>query len=69
MPGCGWASGAAIRGAIWRITCSPRFEPDERAELEAFIARAADAAEMFTVEGIEKVMNEYNPDATAPEVD
>jgi PTH1 family peptidyl-tRNA hydrolase len=46
-----------------------RFEPDERAELEAFIARAADAAEMFTVEGIEKVMNEYNPDATAPEVD
>jgi peptidyl-tRNA hydrolase, PTH1 family len=46
-----------------------RFEPGERAELEAFIARAADAAEMFTVEGIEKVMNEYNPDATAPEVD
>jgi peptidyl-tRNA hydrolase, PTH1 family len=46
-----------------------RFEPGERAELEAFIARAADAVEMFTVEGIEKVMNEYNPDATAPEVD
>jgi peptidyl-tRNA hydrolase, PTH1 family len=46
-----------------------RFEPDERAELEAFIARAADAAEMFAVEGIEKVMNQYNPDATAPEVD
>ena len=46
-----------------------RFEPGERAELEAFIARAADAAEMFTVEGIEKVMNEYNPDATAPEID
>ena len=46
-----------------------RFEPGERAELEAFIARAADTAEMFTVEGIEKVMNEYNPDATAPEVD
>jgi PTH1 family peptidyl-tRNA hydrolase len=46
-----------------------RFEPDERAELGAFIARAADAAEMFTVEGIEKVMNQYNPDATAPEVD
>ena len=22
LPGCGWASGAAIRGAIWRITCS-----------------------------------------------
>jgi PTH1 family peptidyl-tRNA hydrolase len=46
-----------------------RFEPGERAELEAFIARAADAAEMFAVEGIEKVMNQYNPDATAPEVD
>jgi peptidyl-tRNA hydrolase, PTH1 family len=46
-----------------------RFEPDERAELEAFIARAADAAEMFAVEGIEKVMNQYNPDATASEVD
>ena len=39
-----------------------RFEPDERAELEAFIARAADAAEMFAVEGIEKVMNTYNAD-------
>jgi PTH1 family peptidyl-tRNA hydrolase len=46
-----------------------RFEPGERAELEAFIARAADAAEMFTVEGIEKVMNQYNPETTAPEVD
>ena len=46
-----------------------RFEPDERAELEAFIARAADAAELFAAEGIEKVMNQYNPDATAPEVD
>jgi PTH1 family peptidyl-tRNA hydrolase len=46
-----------------------RFEPGERAELEAFIARAADAAEMFAVEGIEMVMNQYNPDATAPEVD
>jgi len=46
-----------------------RFEPGERAELEAFIARAADAAEMFAVEGIEKVMNQYNPEATTPEVD
>ena len=65
LPGCGWGSGAAMRGGISRITCSRRFEPDERAELEAFIARAADAAEMFAAEGIEKVMNEYNPDATA----
>jgi PTH1 family peptidyl-tRNA hydrolase len=46
-----------------------RFESGERADLEAFIARAADAAEMFTVEGIEKVMNQYNPDTTEPEVD
>ena len=45
------------------------FEPDERAELEGFIARAADAAEMFAVEGIEQLMNTYNPDATSPEID
>ena len=43
------------------------FEPGERAELETFIARAADAAEMFAVDGIDKVMNVYNPEATAPE--
>jgi PTH1 family peptidyl-tRNA hydrolase len=43
------------------------FEPDERAGLDAFIARAADAAEMFAVEGILAVMNRYNPDDTAPE--
>jgi PTH1 family peptidyl-tRNA hydrolase len=46
-----------------------KFEPDEQAELDAFIARAADAAEMFAVEGIEKVMNRYNPEATVPDVD
>jgi len=46
-----------------------KFEPGERAELETFIARAADAAEMFAVEGIEKVMNMYNPEVTAPEID
>jgi peptidyl-tRNA hydrolase, PTH1 family len=46
-----------------------KFEPDEQPELESFIAKAADAAEMFAVEGIEKVMNQYNPDATAPDVD
>ena len=45
------------------------FEPGERAELEGFIARAADAAEMFAVEGIDKLMNTYNPDATSPEID
>lgn len=45
------------------------FEPGERAELGTFIARAADAAEMFAVDGIGKVMNTYNPDSTAPEID
>ena len=43
------------------------FERDERDALESFIARAADAAEMFAVESIEKVMNAYNPEATVPE--
>ena len=38
------------------------FERDEQVELESFIARAADAAEMFAAEGILKVMNAYNPD-------
>jgi PTH1 family peptidyl-tRNA hydrolase len=45
------------------------FESGERAELETFIARAADAAEMFAVDGIGKVMNTYNPESTAPEID
>ena len=35
--GCGSASGAATRGAIWRTTCSRRFEPDETAEVERMI--------------------------------
>ena len=42
-----------------------RFERGEQADLETLIARAADAAEMFAAEGISKVMNVYNPDATA----
>lgn len=42
-----------------------RFEPDETAQLESFIARAADAAEMFAADGISKVMNVYNPDAAS----
>jgi peptidyl-tRNA hydrolase, PTH1 family len=45
------------------------FEPGERAELETFIARAADAAEMFAVDGIGTVMNTYNPEVTAPDND
>ncbi len=46
-----------------------RFEADERAALDEFVARAADAAEMFAVDGIDKVMNAYNPDATVPDTD
>ena len=45
------------------------FEPAERAELEAFIARAADAAVMFAVEGIAQVMNTYNAGATVPDIE
>jgi PTH1 family peptidyl-tRNA hydrolase len=45
------------------------FERSERAELEEFITRAADAAEMFVAEGIGKVMNTYNPEAAPSEAD
>jgi PTH1 family peptidyl-tRNA hydrolase len=45
-----------------------KFERGEQAELESFIARAADAAEMFAAEGILKVMNVYNPDVAASDV-
>jgi PTH1 family peptidyl-tRNA hydrolase len=45
------------------------FESGERAELDTFIARAADAAEMFAVDGIGRVMNTYNPEVTAPDSD
>lgn len=44
-----------------------KFEASEQPALEEFIIRAADAAEMFAVDGIAKVMNTYNPEATAPE--
>jgi PTH1 family peptidyl-tRNA hydrolase len=37
-----------------------KFEPDEQSDLEVFIARAADAAEMFAADGILRVMNVYN---------
>jgi PTH1 family peptidyl-tRNA hydrolase len=43
------------------------FEPEERTELESVIARAADAAGMFAVDDIFKVMNVYNPDPTVSE--
>ena len=44
-----------------------RFERGEQAELETFISRAADAAEMFAAEGILKVMNAFNPDPAGSE--
>lgn len=37
-----------------------KFEPDEQSDLEGFVTRAADAAEMFAADGILKVMNVYN---------
>ena len=40
-----------------------KFEADEQSDLDGFIARAADAAEMFAAEGISKVMNVYNAEA------
>jgi peptidyl-tRNA hydrolase, PTH1 family len=46
-----------------------KFEKGELADLETFITRAADAAEMFAVADIEKVMRTYNPDPTEPDVD
>lgn len=45
------------------------FDPAEGPEVETLITRAADAAQMFVVEDIQKVMNTYNPEATTPEVD
>ena len=45
------------------------FEPGQRPELEAFITRGADAAEMFAAEGVEAVMNVYNPGPASPELD
>ena len=45
------------------------FESGERAELETFIARAADAAEMFAATDIGTVMNAYNKDVAASETD
>jgi PTH1 family peptidyl-tRNA hydrolase len=45
------------------------FEADERIELDSFIALAADAAELFTVQGIEVVMNRYNRTVVDLEID
>lgn len=37
-----------------------RFDPEEREEIAAAIARAADAAEVFVTDGIAQVMNRFN---------
>ncbi len=37
-----------------------RFEPAERESVTAAVLRAADAAEMFVTDGIERVMNAFN---------
>jgi PTH1 family peptidyl-tRNA hydrolase len=46
-----------------------RFEPDEQVEIDRSVLRAADAAEMFGTDGIEKVMNVFNKLESAPESD
>ena len=44
-----------------------KFEPAEQAVLDSLVTRAADAAGMFAVDGISKVMNEYNRWPTDPD--
>ena len=46
-----------------------RFERPELAALDEFITRAAEAAELFAVADIGRVMNAYNPETTASELD
>ncbi len=44
-----------------------RFEPEELAEVESAVVRAAEAAEMFATDGIARVMNAFNRDETSEE--
>jgi peptidyl-tRNA hydrolase, PTH1 family len=37
-----------------------RFDPQERADVDAAVGRSADAAELFVTDGIELVMNRFN---------
>jgi PTH1 family peptidyl-tRNA hydrolase len=53
------------RRALRHYVLGP-FDPVERDELPVFIARAADAAEMFVAESILKVMNVYNAGPADP---
>ncbi|HOC17512.1 MAG TPA: aminoacyl-tRNA hydrolase [Vicinamibacterales bacterium] len=43
------------------------FDPEERPQIAEAIGRAADAAEVFVLEGIEAVMNRFNADPLARE--
>ena len=43
-----------------------RFEPAEHGDIEVMIGRAADAVDMFTIEGIEPVMNTFNRREDSP---
>jgi peptidyl-tRNA hydrolase, PTH1 family len=44
-----------------------KFEPDEQSELDTFVTRAADAAEMFAATDIITVMNTFNSDVAESE--
>jgi peptidyl-tRNA hydrolase, PTH1 family len=46
-----------------------KFEPAERATMEAAVLRAADAAEMYVADGIERVMNTFNAAADKQQED
>jgi peptidyl-tRNA hydrolase, PTH1 family len=55
--------GASPKGTVRRDLADhvlSRFEPDEKADVERMIARAADAAATFITSGIAAVMNAYN---------
>ena len=61
----GVGRGDARRGLADHVLA--KFEKGEMADLETLVARAADAAEMFAVADVEKVMSTYNPDPTEPD--
>ncbi len=53
-----WVAGTS--GGTWPIMSLSTFDPDERETILAATLRAADAAEMFLADGIERVMNTFN---------
>jgi peptidyl-tRNA hydrolase, PTH1 family len=46
-----------------------RFDADEQEAVDSAIGRAADAAELFVTDGIEKVMNQFNPEPAAGDLE